>query len=220
MEPPSSCDSEALRNERVKVFRSIKSLNKDDVVRGQFRGYHDEDGVAPGSQVETFAAARLHIDSWRWQGVPFYVRTGKCMPVTATEVLIELHRPPQTVFGEIEPMQSNYFRFLLSPDVMIATGARAKLPGERMAGEKVELVVCRRTSGQMGPYERLLGDVMKGDATLFARQDGVEEAWRIVEPILGASTPIHPYEQNTWGPSEADRMISRVGGWHCPRATA
>lgn len=216
MEPPAGRDPEALRDEKAKILRSIVPLDKRNVARGQFRGYRDEDGVAPNSQVETFAAVRLHLDSWRWSGVPFYVRAGKCLPITTTEVLVELRRPPKMVFSEIEPGQSNYARFRLSPDVSIAIGARAKTQGEAMVGEQVELSVCHNVKGEMEAYERLIGDAMLGDPGLFAREDSVEAAWRVVDPVLRNSTPLYEYEPNTWGPAEADKMIVRVGGWHNP----
>jgi glucose-6-phosphate 1-dehydrogenase len=216
MEPPAGGGSEALHNEQVKVFNSIRPLTSEYLVRGQFRGYREEDAVAPHSTVETFAAVELQIDSWRWAGVPFYIRAGKCLPVTTTEVLVELRRPPQDVFHEQDSGGPNSVRFRLSPEVIIALGARAKMPGESMTGEAIELAVRHHTPDEMEPYERLIGDAMAGDATLFAREDAVEAAWAIVDPILKTPTPVYPYERNTWGPPEADRIISRPGGWHRP----
>jgi glucose-6-phosphate 1-dehydrogenase len=216
MEPPTGGGHEAVRDAKALVFEAMRPLRPAEVVRGQFRGYRQEPGVAPDSQVETFAALRLHIESWRWAGVPFYIRAGKCLPVTSTEVLVELKRPPQAVFGHVEPGQTNFLRFQLSPSVMISLGARAKMPGEAMVGEEVELVASHQGSDEMSSYERLLGDALRGDATLFARQDSVEHAWRVVDPILGNVTPVHEYEQGTWGPVEADRIIARDGGWHIP----
>lgn len=217
MEPPISGDSEALRDEKVKVFRAIRPLQAASVVRGQFRGYRDEVGVAPASPVETFAALELRIDSWRWAGVPFRIRAGKCLPVTATEVWVELRDPPQDVFSERLAGSPNYFRFRLGPEVVIAAGARAKRPGDAMLGEEVELLVCRHSAGEMVAYERLLGDAMRGDATLFAREDGVEATWRIVDPVLRRhASPLYEYERGRWGPSEADRVVSRGHGWHNP----
>lgn len=216
MEVPASHDAEAIRDAKIGVFRAMRPLAPKDVVRGQFHGYRHETGVAPDSQVETFAAMRLHIDSWRWAGVPFYIRAGKCLPVTATEVLVTLKPPPQRVFDAIEPDQINYLRLRLSPQVFIALGARAKVPGEEMVGEPVALVARHQAGEEMGPYERLLGDALRGDATLFARQDGVEAAWRVVDPILGNVTPVHVYEPGTWGPPEADGIAADVGGWHNP----
>ena len=217
MDAPTSNDPEATRDEKIRVFRAIRPLAPEDVVRGQYRGYRDENDVAPDSKVETFAAVRLHIDTWRWAGVPFYIRAGKQLPFTATEVLVELHRPPQAVFDEIKPGQSNYFRFRLSPNVFISLCARVKVPGESMAGEEVELVARHHSGDEMSPYERLLSDAMRGDASLFAREDAVEAAWRIVDPILRDVTPVYEYEPNTWGPAEADRIITGDGGWHNPK---
>jgi glucose-6-phosphate 1-dehydrogenase len=176
--------------------------------------------VARDSQVETFAAVKLYVDTWRWAGVPFYIRAGKQMPVTATEVLVELKRPPQAVFDAVTQSQANYFRFRLSPDVSISLGARAKLPGEAMAGERVEFVVRPSFVDEMTPYERLLGDALRGDPTLFVREAGVEAAWSVVDPILGDATPVHEYDPNTWGPVEADRIIAGDGGWHNPKPIA
>src|SRR5205823_6643336 len=174
MDAPVSHETEAVRNEKVRIFKAMRPLAPSDVVRGQFRGYRAEDGVAPESQVETFAALRLHIDTWRWAGVPFYIRTGKCLPLTATEVLVELTRPPQAVFGEVEPRGANNVHFRLGPDVFIALDARAKKPGEAMVGEEVELVARHHAGDEMAPYERLLGDALRGDTSLFAREDNVE----------------------------------------------
>jgi glucose-6-phosphate 1-dehydrogenase len=214
MEQPSGGDFESIREERVKILKMIRPLTPSDVVRGQFRGYRREGGVAHESQVETFAAARFYIDSERWAGVPFYVRTGKCLPVTATEVLVEFKRPCCPVLDEIKPPLPNYFRFRLSPDVTIALGTVTKVPGAAMVGERTELVARHCSGDQMDSYERLLGDAMKGDATLFARGDGVEAAWHVVQPILETPMSLHEYEPITWGPREADRLIE--GGWHNP----
>jgi glucose-6-phosphate 1-dehydrogenase len=214
MEQPSSREYESIREERVKVLKLIRPLVPSDVVRGQFRGYRREDGVAPESQVETFAALRLYLDSERWAGVPFYLRTGKCLPVTATEVLVEFKRPSCPVLDEIEPPLPNYFRFRLSPDVTIALGTTTKVPGQSMVGKRIELVAQQCSGDEMDPYERLLGDAMKGDAALFARGDGVEAAWRVVQPTLDTPLSVYEYEANTWGPREADRLIE--GGWHNP----
>lgn len=217
MEPPVGTGGEALRDERVKTFKGIRALTGKSLVRGQFRGYRDEAGVNMGSQVETFAAMQMHIDSWRWEGVPFFIRTGKCLPVTATEVFIRLKYPPQQLFGETDRKPPNHFRFRLGPDrVGIALGARAKKPGEGMTGEDIELNVCRQRGDEEGAYERLIGDAMGGDAALFARQDGVEEAWRIVDPILTKPTPVHEYDPGSWGPHEAIPLVTGIGGWHNP----
>lgn len=217
MEPPVSTGGEALRDERVKAFKGIRALTGTSLVRGQFRGYLDESGVSPHSQVETFAAMQVHIDSWRWEGVPFFIRAGKCLPVTATEVLIRLKYPPQQLFEDTRSEPPNHIRFRLGPDrVAIAVGARAKKPGEVMTGEDIELHVCRQEGDEQGAYERLIGDAMAGDAALFAREDGVEEAWRIVNPILSMRTPVHAYDPGSWGPREADPLIADFGGWHNP----
>jgi glucose-6-phosphate 1-dehydrogenase len=216
MDPPVGGDPEAMRDERLRLFKAIRPLEPADVVRGQFRGYREEEGVAPDSRVETFAALRLRIDTWRWANVPFYLRTGKKLPVTATEVLVRLKRPPQVVFDEIAPEHSNYFRFRLNPNVVISAGARVKAPGESMSGQDIELDACRQSCDEMLPYERLLGDAIRGDPSLFARQDSVEAAWRVVDPILGNVTPVHDYDPHTWGPAEAERLIEG-GGWHNPK---
>jgi glucose-6-phosphate 1-dehydrogenase len=221
MEAPSSVDRESLRDAKTSLLDSIEPLTPDRVVRGQFRGYRDEPGVAAGSTVETFAAVRLSIESWRWAGVPIYIRTGKCLPVTCTEVLVELHRPPLSVFGEPLALLAgtNYLRFRLGPDVGIELGMRSKVAGERMAGQDVELVAARAPADEMLPYERLIGDAMRGDASLFAREDAVEASWRIVDAIVGDETPIFDYQPGTWGPPEADRLIVSGRGWHPPRSS-
>jgi glucose-6-phosphate 1-dehydrogenase len=212
MEPPARTDSESMRDEKVKVLKSIPPLTAKDVVRGQFRGYRSEPGVKPDSQVETFATVRLAIQSWRWQGVPFYIRAGKSLPVTCTEVLVRLRRPP-TVFPACVPAP-NYVRIRVSPEVTIALGATAMDEEEKGVGQPVELLASHHpAAGEMDAYERVLGDAMAGDSTLFAREDYVEEAWRIVDPVLKAATPIHEYEPGTWGPPEADGAIVPPGGW-------
>ncbi len=216
MECPIGSESAYLRDEKVKVFNAIRPLSKSQLVRGQFAGYRNEPGVAPDSNVETFAALRLHIDSWRWQGVPFLVRAGKRLPVTATEVVVDLHFPPQVVFKQDKPIHPNYFRFRLGPNVEIALGTRAKAPGEAMAGEQVELKVLQQSAGEMQAYERLIGDAMKGDLTLFSRQDSAEAQWRIVDPILGGDTPIYEYQPGAWGPPQADEIARKLGGWRDP----
>ncbi|HUI65152.1 MAG TPA: glucose-6-phosphate dehydrogenase [Bacteroidota bacterium] len=216
MDAPTGHDSEALRDEKMRVFRAIRDLTPEAVVRGQFSGYRSEKGVAPDSKVETFAAVRLDIDSWRWEGVPFFIRAGKRLPVTATEVMVRLKCPPQRVFDEIKGSESNYFHFRLSPDVFISVGARAKIQGESMIGEEVELVARQHPGDEMSPYERLLSDAVRGDPSLFGRMDAVEAAWRIVDPILGNQTPVYEYEPDTWGPREANRIIGDDRGWHNP----
>ena len=221
MEPPVGNDSESLRDEKVKVLRSIRTLGRSSLVRGQYAGYREEPGVAADSQVETYAAMRIHVDSWRWASVPFFIRTGKRLPVTATEVNVRLRRPPRLVFDDAALRNPNYLRFRLGPDqVSIAMGTLSKQPGAAMVGEPVELFVCdARATSAGGAYERLIGDAMKGDATLFAREDAVEEAWRIVDPLLAMNAPVHAYDGGTWGPREADAMVAPVGGWYNPRVT-
>jgi glucose-6-phosphate 1-dehydrogenase len=216
MEPPNAYDAESLRDEKAKLLKAIRPLTPRNVVRGQFEGYRKEDGVAPDSQVETFAAVRLHIDSWRWQDVPVLIRAGKCLAMHAAEVLVTLHRPPHKVFAEGDAPRSNYVRFQIQPHVEIGMGARAKVAGEKMTGEPIELTVCHQGGAEMEPYDRLLGDAMEGDAELFARQDGVEAQWRIVDPILGNAVPVAEYAPGTWGPEAADKLAAPVGGWHIP----
>jgi glucose-6-phosphate 1-dehydrogenase len=214
MEPPKTTNQESIREEQAKVFRMIRALSPEDVVRGQFRGYRQEEGVARDSNVETFAATRLHIDSPRWDGVPFFVRAGKCLPTTMTEVLV-MFKPP--ALSKLCPGQANYVRFRLSPDVTIAIGARVKRPGEELIGDATELkVVDRPNADEMAAYERLLGDAMAGDGTLFAGQDGVEAAWAVVQPILGLTTPVHEYEPGTWGPPTAEKLTAGICGCHSP----
>ncbi len=214
MEPPLTTYQESIRDEQVKVFRSIRPLDPDDLVRGQFTGYRKEEGVAADSKVETFAAVRLHIDSWRWEDVPFFIRAGKSLPVTTTEVMVTLKRPPLRKLGVGD---TNYFRFRLSPDVIIAVGAQVKRPGDQTISELTELKLVHVPDGEeMDAYERLLHDAMAGDGTLFARQDAVEAAWAIVQPILGNVTPVHEYRPGEWGPAEADTLTADAGGWHNP----
>ena len=220
MEPPSGHTTEALRNEKFKVLDSIRPVQPADVVRGQYDGYRRVTGVATDSIVETFIALRLDVQTWRWGGVPFYVRTGKCLPVTATEVLVELKPPPQDVFREAGRVDANYLRFRLTPDMSISLGARAKRPGEHMVGESVELYASHKSGTERPPYERLIGDAAAGDQALFAREDTVEAAWRIVDPILDAEAVPIGYKPGTWGPAEADALISGDGQWHVPMAAA
>jgi glucose-6-phosphate 1-dehydrogenase len=216
MECPAAKDNEDRRDERGRLLKSIRTLEPSDVVRGQFVGYRREMGVASDSQVETFAAIRFHIDNDRWDGVPFYVRVGKCLPVTATEVLVCFKRPLLPILDESRPPLANYCRFRLQPETVLALGTNVKTVGEQMAGERIELIAHHQPPGEMRPYERLLGDAADGDATLFAREDSVEACWRIVEPILGNTTPLFDYEQDTWGPPETDRSVKPAGGWHNP----
>jgi len=212
MEPPTRMYYESVRDEQVKIFRAIPPLEPADLVRGQFRGYRQKPGVSPHSQVETFAAVRLRIESWRWAGVPFLIRAGKNLPVTTTEVLVRLRQPPLT---NLAPGDTNYLRFRLSPEISLNLGAKVKRPGTAMVCMTVELSAVEDTMGdELEPYERLLGDAMRGDALLFVRQDAVEAAWAIVEPILGNVTPVYEYAPHTWGPAEADRLAADIGGWH------
>lgn len=214
MEPAAATHTESVRDELVKVFRQARPLGPNDLVRGQFKGYRAERGVDPASKVETFAALRLWIDSWRWDGVPFFIRAGKRLPVTATEVMVQFKRPPMT---KLAPGKGNYLRLRLGPDVSIALGARVKKPGEAMLGEPTELsFVHQQTPDEMTAYERLLGDALAGDPMLFARQDAVEAAWAIVDPVLGDVTPVSEYEPGTWGPAEAELLTAKVGGWAPP----
>jgi len=218
MEPPVRTDSETIRDEKVKVLKAIPPLEAKNLVRGQFRDYRKENGVAPDSKVETFAALRLNVDSWRWQGVPFYIRAGKSLPLTCTEIVVRLRRPP-IVFPTCSPAP-NYFRFRISPDVTGAFGLTVMDPEEKMIGQQVELLASYHPGAEeMDAYERVLGDAMAGDATLFAREDYVEEAWRIVDPALKAGTPVYEYEPNTWGPSEVDQKVAPAGGWQNPAVT-
>jgi glucose-6-phosphate 1-dehydrogenase len=216
MEPPVRTDSETMRDEKVKVLKAIRPLEAKNVVRGQFRGYRKENGVAADSKVETFVALQLNVDSWRWQGVPFYIRAGKSLPVTCTEIVVRLREPP-IVFPTC-CRAPNYFRFRISPEVTGAFGVTVMDAEERMVGEHVELLASHHPSAEeMDAYERVLGDAMAGDATLFAREDYVEEAWRIVDPVLKAGTPVYSYEPGSWGPREVEERVSPVGGWHNPR---
>jgi glucose-6-phosphate 1-dehydrogenase len=215
MEPPVRLDSGTVRDEKVKVLKAIPPLNQEDVVRGQFRGYRNEPGVAKDSKMETYAALRLEVDSWRWKGVPFYIRAGKCLPVTCTEVVARLRMPPTVVQrSELAP---NYLRIRISPDIHIAMGVTVMAPGEKIMGECAEMLALHKTEpSEMTAYEILLGDAMAGESTLFARQDYVEEAWRIVDPYLKQSTPAFEYEQGTWGPKEGANQIVPPGGWVNP----
>jgi glucose-6-phosphate 1-dehydrogenase len=218
MDPPTG--PEMIRDEKSRVLKSVRPLAPDDLVRGQFAGYRQEHGVKPDSDVETFAACRLHIDTWRWADVPFFIRAGKCLPVTATEVIVDFKRPPRETFGETITGLGDHLRLRLSPDVLIALGMRVKLPGEHFEGEDVELIATHQTGSEMAPYERLLGDALKGDQSLFASESAIEAQWRIVDPVLSSPSPCLEYEPGTWGPEEADRLTQDFDGWIDPKPMA
>lgn len=220
MDSPVGSDPESLRAEKLRLFRAMRPLDPGDVVRGQFNGYRRIDGVAPDSNVETFVALRLYIDTWRWAGVPFYIRAGKNLPVTTTQVMVDMKTPPLSIFDEIEPPRSNYFRFRLSPEVVIAEGALVKKPGEAMQGEAVELVARHDSAPEMAPYERLLGDAIRGDNSLFTSDDCVEAAWAVVDQVLSHEHAVDFYEPGSWGPAAAAGVISGEEGWHDPRPEA
>ena len=220
MDAPAGRDAESMSAEKLRLFRAMRPLVPNDVVRGQFRGYREIAGVKADSDVETFVALKLYIDTWRWAGVPFYIRAGKRLPLTTTEVVVDLKSPPLAIFDAIEPAQSNYFRFRLSPEEIIATGARIKTPGDAMRGSNVELVARHTPSREKSPYERLLGDAIRGDASLFTRDESVEAAWRVVAPVLDGAANVVPatlYEPGTWGPPDASRIIVDGEGWHDPK---
>jgi glucose-6-phosphate 1-dehydrogenase len=218
MEPPVRTDSESIRDEKVKVLKAITPLKAEDLVRGQFRSYLNEKGVAPNSQTETFAALRLEIDSWRWKGVPFYIRAGKSLPVTCTEIVVRLRRPP-SMYGN-QALKQNYFRFRINPDISVAFGLNVMSPTDEGFGQAVEILGSSLPrADEMDAYERVLTDAMAGDATLFARQDYVEEAWRIVDPVLKAGTPVYEYEPGSWGPDQVGLRVTPHGGWHNPMVT-
>jgi glucose-6-phosphate 1-dehydrogenase len=219
MDPPVGHDPESIRDAKAQAFHAMRPLDPKEVVRGQFDGYRRAQGVAPDSDVETYVALRLRVDSWRWAGVPIYIRTGKCMAVTATEVFVSLRHPPLAVFEDVPQAPSNHVRFRLSPDVTIELSARAKKPGEAMVGESVDLDACRNLSNVTPAYQRLLGDAMRGDQMLFGRTDQVITAWRVVEPVLENHPPALPYAPNSWGPAEADRLIENGARWYNPEAS-
>jgi glucose-6-phosphate 1-dehydrogenase len=215
MEPPPGLDAEMLRDEKAKVLKGIRPLAPRDVICGQFRGYRDEPGVETDSRVETFVALKCEINSWRWKGVPFYIRAGKCLPVTATEVLVKLRQPP-AIFSAL-PSPANYFRFRVTPNLMIAIGALVKRAGDQPEGQPVELVISEEFDpAEMGAYEELLFDAIRGNSARFARQDYVEEAWRIVDPILAERVPVGEYEPGSWGPAQASALMAPDGAWFNP----
>jgi glucose-6-phosphate 1-dehydrogenase len=218
MEPPADRDFGAVHTEKAKVFQAMRPLKSDDLVRGQYAGYRKEPGVAKHSDVETFCAMRLFIDSWRWEGVPWYLRSGKYLAETATEVVVELKPPPQRLFADSAPTtgESNYLRFRLSPNSAVALAARVKLAGKEFVGEQRELYLFEERPGEESPYERLLGDAMIGDGALFTREDAVEAAWAVVDPVLKKHHRVRPYRRHSWGPKEADAIIASDGGWHNP----
>ncbi|MBN9244248.1 MAG: glucose-6-phosphate dehydrogenase [Mesorhizobium sp.] len=216
MEPPISQQADDLIDEKVQVLKAVRTLTKDDVVRGQFDGYLKEPGVKPGSTVETFAAARFFVDTWRWQDVPFFIRAGKNLPVKATEVVVQFRRPPLAVFDQFKRNEGNYVRFRISPEVVIGIGARRKAAGDEMVGEQVELTATDQDKGDMEPYERLIGDAMNGNSQLFTRQDASEIAWRIVGPVLDEASPPAVYKPGTWGPAEAMKDFAPPNGWIDP----
>lgn len=219
MEPPVRSESETVRDEKVKVLKAAPALEVKDMIRGQFRGYRSEPGVAKDSKVETFAVVRVEIDSWRWRGVPFFIRAGKALPVTCTEVIAKLRCPPTVIEGG--PAEKNYLRFRVSPDIDIAMGMTVMAPGEKMVGEATEMLAHHHTQPtEIEPYELLLGDALAGDSTLFARQDYVEEAWRIVDPVLKMNTPVYEYDQGTWGPKETETQVVPLGGWENPEVSS
>jgi glucose-6-phosphate 1-dehydrogenase len=218
MEPPAGRSADDLVDEKVQVLKSIRTLTPDDVVRGQFAGYLDEPGVKPASTVETFAAVRFFVDTWRWRDVPFFIRAGKSLPVHATEVVVRLKRPPIDVFDEIRDGDSNYLRFRIAPEVSIGIGARRKAAGDEMVGEQVELTALDDSAGDMQPYERLISDAVNGNAQLFTRQDASEIAWRIVGPVLDDKSAPHVYECGTWGPVDAVASVTPPNGWIDPAA--
>jgi glucose-6-phosphate 1-dehydrogenase len=216
MDAPTGHEPAAMQAEKLRLFRAMRPLDPKEVVRGQFKGYRDEPGVAKNSQIETFAALCLHIDTWRWAGVPFYIRAGKCLPISATEVTVTLKRPPLSIFDPSEVMPRNYFRLRLSPEVVISEGALVKRNGEQMHGDPVELIARHNSDSEKSPYERLLGDAIHGDTSLFTKDDSVEAAWRVVDPVLTAGTPVLEYEPGTWGPRASAEVVNDGDTWHDP----
>jgi glucose-6-phosphate 1-dehydrogenase len=218
MEAPVGRDYGAVQDEKAKVFKAMRQLRSADMVRGQYAGYRQEDDVARNSDVETYCALRMFVDSWRWDGVPWYIRSGKYLPGTATEIVVELKHPPQSLFADATAAgaQSNYLRFRLSPNSAIALAARVKVAGQQFIGEQRELFLSDQQPGEEPPYERLLGDAMRGDGALFTRQDAVEAAWVVVDSVLKRHSKALPYKRGTWGPKAADALIGKDGPWHDP----
>ena len=217
MDPPTGEEHEAIRDQKAALLKAVKPLDPMHVVRGQYEGYQTVPGVRSGSTVETFVALKLGIESWRWEGVPIYIRAGKMLPVSTTEVLVQFKRPPRETFSEIVPNNAGHLRMRISPDVSIGLGVRVKLPGERMVGQDVELILSQQAPNVRPPYERLLGDAMRGLGELFGRDDINDAQWRIVEPVLDNATPVYPYRPGTWGPEEAEALIGAQGPWRNPR---
>ncbi len=219
MDPPTGEESEALRDQKASLLKAVRPVDPADVVRGQYIGYRETAGVRPDSEVETYIAVRLFIESWRWEGVPIYIRAGKNLPVTATEVMVEFRRPPRETFGEAVSCRSAHMRFRLGPNMAIGMGLRVKQPGERMAGDDTELILTAQAAKYRPPYQRLLGDAMHGNGDLFGREDIVDAQWRIVQPILDHATPLCSYAPGSWGPEEANRLIGDDGPWCDPAVT-
>jgi glucose-6-phosphate 1-dehydrogenase len=219
MDPPTGEEFDAMRDQRANLLKAVRPIQPEDVVRGQYLGYRDVPGVHPGSTVETYIAVRLFIESWRWEGVPIYIRAGKCLPVTATEVSVAFRRPPRETFGERVPGGSAHLRFRLGPDMAIGMGLRVKQPGERMVGNDMELILTAQPATFRPPYQRLLGDALQGNGHLFGREDIVDAQWRVVENILGNATPLYTYNPGSWGPDEATQLIGADGPWRDPQVT-
>jgi glucose-6-phosphate 1-dehydrogenase len=221
MEPPAERDYGAVHREKAKVLRAMRPLKRDDLVRGQYAGYRKEPGVAKNSDVETFCALRLFIDSWRWAGVPWFLRSGKFLSETAAEILVELKPPPQRLFADSMPAtgRGNYLRFRFSPTAAIALAARVKTAGKEFVGEQRELCLLEEQPAEEAPYERLLSDAMAGDGALFTREDAVEAAWAVVQPVLKTHHRVRPYKRGSWGPKDADAIIASHGGWHNPASS-
>jgi len=217
MEPPTGQDHEANRDQKASLLKAIQPLDSQHIVRGQYNGYLKVPGVRPDSTVETFAAVQLSIDNWRWAGVPIFIRAGKELPVTAAEVVVDFKRPPRETFGELIPASSGHLRFRIQPNVEIGLGVRVKVPGEKMIGDDVELILTRQPGADMPPYQRLLGDAMDGISELFTRQDIIDAQWRVVDAVLDDATPLYTYEPGTWGPSEVEKLMAEDGPWRDPK---